>query len=220
MGYSTDFEGTLSFSRSLTEAETAYINKFANTRRMRRHTPTLWEIDYGQNGKVNPKDKSDVYGIEGEFYVGGKGFMGQDRDESIMDYNTPPATQPSLWAQWIINEDGELEWDGGEKFYSYIEWLKYYIDNFFEPWGVVANGEIKWQGEGTGDIGLIVVKNNLVSVFEGVHKTTQKIENDESILSLLKQLDDYAKSVDGYSLGLPIHGNYTQDLINIVKNNK
>lgn len=36
---------------------------------------------------------------------------------------------PGIWCQWIINSNGRLLWNGGEKFHHYIEWLQYLIDN-------------------------------------------------------------------------------------------
>ena len=103
---------------------------------------------------------------EGEFFVRDDGFCGQNRDESILDYNVPPSTQPGLWCQWVINGN-ELEWDGGEKFYNYVEWLEYLIENFFKPWGVTINGEVEWSGESRSDIGKIVVTDNKVQALEG-----------------------------------------------------
>lgn len=32
---------------------------------------------------------------------------------------------PGIWCQWIINDDGCLCWNSGEKFYNYVEWLEY-----------------------------------------------------------------------------------------------
>jgi len=55
-------------------------------------------------------------------------------------------------------------WDGGEKFYNYVEWLKYLINHFFEKWGVKLNGEVYWKGEDGEDMGKIVVKDNWVIV--------------------------------------------------------
>ena len=155
MGYTTDFSGSLSLSRQLTDVEKNYINKLQETRRMKRDVKKLMEKFNGEHGHPTPKsDKpEDIYGVDGEYFVGGGGFAGQDRDDSIIDYNTPPGQfgsiadvdrysinykriingecQPSLWLQWEITNENTLEWDGGEKFYSYVEWLKYHIKHFF-----------------------------------------------------------------------------------------
>ena len=85
-------------------------------------------------------------GIDGEYFVGGGGCAGQKHDRSIIDYNRPPRTQPGLWCQWVVTktQDGTdvIAWDGGEKFYDYVEWLCYLIEHFFKPWGIYA----QWNG--------------------------------------------------------------------------
>lgn len=188
MGYTTDFEGGFEFSRPLTSDEKNYITKFNNTRRMKRNVEKLYELFKGEHG--NPfLPKEETYGNDGEYFVGGNGFAGQDKDDSIVDYNTPPGQldflttnynerwtqndlrtregkcQPGLWCQWTTDENGtHLMWDGGEKFYNYVEWLKYLINHFFEKWGVKLNGEVYWKGEDGEDMGKIVVKDNWVTV--------------------------------------------------------
>lgn len=155
MGYTTDFYGTLELNRQLTVDEKNYLNKFSDTRRMARN------ID-------------EKYGVEGEFYIDGSGVLGQDRDDDVIDYNRPPKPQPGLWCQWVPTGGGRgIEWDGGEKFYNYVEWLEYLIDKVF-PWilkegdePLVLNGEIEWYGEDREDVGKIVVKDNKVITQEG-----------------------------------------------------
>lgn len=150
MGYSTDFEGKLKFNKQLSVDDLNFLKKLANTRRMKRN--------------VGPE-----YGIDGEFYVDGGGMMGQDREDNIVDYNEPPQTQPSLWLDWEPTEDGwYLEWNGTEKFYSYIEWLEYLIEKILKPKGYSLDGEITWQGEEPSDIGKIIVDNNIITVKRGV----------------------------------------------------
>lgn len=73
---------------------------------------------------------------------------------------------PGYYCQWTSNESGTaLEWDGGEKFYSYVEWLNYLIKHFFEPWGIKLNGQIEWRGEEWEDNGLITVTDSKVDVY-------------------------------------------------------
>ncbi len=119
------------------------------------------------DGAKDTRTAEEIYGIEGEFFTRDDGDMGQEGDDSIIEYNYPPSTQPSLWCQWIINSDNELEWDGGEKFYYYTEWLKYLINNFFSKWDVILNGEITWVGEDFDDLGKIIVEDNEVTVKNG-----------------------------------------------------
>ena len=73
---------------------------------------------------------------------------------------------PGIWCQWIIADDDKLEWDGGEKFYNYVEWLEYLIKNYFNVWDVKLNGTIKWQGESMDDRGKIIVENNNIKVVD------------------------------------------------------
>jgi hypothetical protein len=110
-------------------------------------------------------------GTDGEYFVGNDTAFGQGDDESVVDHNQPPRTQPGLWCQWVPTKDGlGIEWDGGEKFYDYTEWLKYIIANFLELWGHTLSGSVIWQGEQTGDVGTIVVEDNVVKVLKGVQK--------------------------------------------------
>jgi hypothetical protein len=146
MGYTTDFNGAFKVTPKLNDKDSEYLTKFARSRRMKRNLPP-------------------EFGVEGEFYVGAAddGNYGQDHDKSVVDYNSPPSTQPSLWCQWVPTEDGTaIEWDGGEKFYSYVEWIEYLIEKILKPRGYTLNGKVDWQGESSSDVGRIVIKNNVV----------------------------------------------------------
>jgi hypothetical protein len=137
----------------------AYLKQFAHTRRMRRDAKKLKEF---------PDPLREAAGLpvgkEGAYFVGGTGFAGQDRDDSILEYNKPPKGQPSLWCQWTPNKLGTaIVWDQGEKFYDYVEWLRYLIEHFLAPWEYTLNGEIHWEGEDERDLGTIVVKDNEVT---------------------------------------------------------
>jgi hypothetical protein len=183
MGYSTDFYGSLSFNKPVAPWLVAYINKFSNTRRMKRDPEKIKEQfpNWGElcfNGEL---------GEEGEYFIGGTGSFGQGVDTSVLDHNSPAKTQPGLWCQWIVNEkENCLEWDGGEKFYNYEEWLDYLIDNFFEPLGYVLNGDIQWQGEDDDDCGTIHVEDNIISTEMGMHVYSM---NDISTDDMIKELE-------------------------------
>ena len=148
MGYTTEFSGQVTISPPLSQEEIDYLRKFNRTRRMSRQ--------------------------EGPYYVEGGGFMGQDRDDGIINYNSPPAGQPSLWCQWTPTEDGTaIEWDGGEKFYDSPEWMKYLIDHFVGPRpraqhlmpflkGHSLDGVIEAQGEESSDRWRLIVRDSKV----------------------------------------------------------
>lgn len=75
---------------------------------------------------------------------------------------------PSYYCQWMPNSDGTaIEWNGGEKFYNYVEWIQYLIEHFLAPWGYVLNGTVEWDGEDRGDLGKIEITNNTVKVLTG-----------------------------------------------------
>ena len=200
MGYCTDFTGRLSLSKPLSKTKMNYINLLSSTRRMKRDVNKLMELYGGKHGYPHRRstDPVKIYGIDGEYFAKEDGDYGQDRDSSILDYNTPAGQlgydkdvdftarwnenqkrkaegigQPGLWCQWeIIEENGVqyLQWDGGEKFYNYVEWLKYLDKHFFKPWKITLNGEIQWQGEEIGDIGKIVAENGEIKVYEADFK--------------------------------------------------
>jgi hypothetical protein len=102
-------------------------------------------------------------GKDGEYYVGSYSHRAWPTGRDVLDYNAPPSSQPSLWCQWIPSAlGGAIVWDGAEKFYEYVPWLKYLIDRFLKPWGYTVNGEMEWQGESSDDRGIIVVQDNRV----------------------------------------------------------
>ena len=200
MGYTTDFTGSLKLSGNLTIEQFEYINNLNDTRRMKRNVDVLMELHKGKFGlpgtNTNDNTPNEIYGLEGEYFVGGGGYGGQDRDDSILDYNQAPGhlsydfdnftegftennrrikeglCQPGLWLGWRlqkIDDEVILVWDGGEKFYHYVEWLQYLITHFFDKWGVKLNGVIEWVGEDSEDRGRIRVEDSVIHVgyFEG-----------------------------------------------------
>ena len=159
-----------------------YIDKFNRTRRMRRDNEKIKELF--------PNWKELCFegnlGEDGEYFVGGLGFYGQDSDGSVLNHNCSARTQPGLWCHWVIGGDNdELMWDESEKFYDYIEWLEYMIDNFFAPLGYILNGDILWEGEESDDVGVIRVTDNVVDVEYGVHAYSMSdIDTDVMIKEL------------------------------------
>ena len=81
-----------------------------------------------------------------------------------MVYNNSADSHPGLWCKWIIGEDRQsIKWNGAEKFYDYVEWLQYIIDNFLVPNGYTVNGSVNYQGEDFEDQGTVIVKDNHVT---------------------------------------------------------
>lgn len=160
MGYTTEFEGSFLLDKRLKKSHLKYLQKFSETRRMKRDARKLKSVP----DLVREAVKLPI-GKHGAFFVGGKGMAGQEHDLSIIDYNIPPNGQPSLWCNWIPDENGKsIVWNEGDAFYCYIEWLQYLIDNFLLPWGYKLNGNVNWQGNDPIDKGAILVKENLIDV--------------------------------------------------------
>ena len=87
---------------------------------------------------------------------------------------------PGIWCQWIINSNGRLLWNGGEKFYYYVEWLQYLIDEYFKPQGYELNGKVNYRGERLEDMGVIYIKGNNVKQICGRYD----VNENEVILSV------------------------------------
>ena len=180
MGYTTDFTGKFNLDKPLSKEHLAYLLRFSYTRRIKRNaTKTEKRLDPLRIAVGLP------VGDEGAYFVNEEGDCGQGKTgygakiPDVVDYNAPPQGQPGLWCQWVPGnkygeplglkniEESEAEattivWDEGEKFYYYVEWLHYLIENFLGPWGYVLNGNVVWQGEEADDRGRIVVDLNIV----------------------------------------------------------
>jgi hypothetical protein len=157
MGYTTYFEGSFEVRNkcgekvSLNGETKSFLIKLAKTRRMARDI--------------------SGYGEEGEFFLDGEGYMGQDKEPNVINYNAPPKTQPSLWCQWVPTEDGRaIVWNGGEKFYEYEDWIKYIHDKILFPRGYILHGTVSWQGEEPEDFGKIVYDMGLIEIYGGVRE--------------------------------------------------
>ncbi len=150
MGYTTMFCGQVVVGPPLSAEEVVYLNKFAETRRMRC--------------------------LQGPYYVDRGGLGGQSRGDDVLDHNCPPEGQPGLWCHWVPIEDGSaIKWDGGEKFYNAATWMKYLIDHFIGdtplgrtelPFlsGHICNGNLSAHGEDPDDRWKLIVENNQVFV--------------------------------------------------------
>lgn len=161
MGYTTDFTGSFKVSPPITDENILQRLKILNeTRRIIRDSNKI-----AQKLNISLDECIAKYGIDGEFYSSDANIFSFKSDETIINYNLPPITQPGLWCKWKYNiNENTVEWDGNEKFYDYVEWLEYLIEKVFEPNGYKLNGVVKWIGECDDDYGKIKVNNNFISV--------------------------------------------------------
>jgi len=195
MGYTANFEGCVRLDKPLTVPQFSFLKAFSESRRMQR--------DAKKVEKLTDKLREAVglpVGIEGGYYVAG-GLHGTTGQEGIKDHNKPPKGQPGLWCQWVPTSDGcGIQWDGGEKFYDYVAWMKYIIEHFLKPWGITANGLIRWYGEERSDVGTIVVKDNEVTTTHALlnddAKSVQKTYSGDQVLAMLAQVEGHV-SVSG-----------------------
>ena len=86
--------------------------------------------------------------------------------EELADSRHDYEDMPSIWCQWVVGADWQsIKWNGGEKFYGYIGWIKYINRNFLLPKGIKMDGEVAFQGERAKDGGRIVAKDGKIDVF-------------------------------------------------------
>lgn len=152
MGYNTYFAGELEVTPPLNEHESSYLYDFAEL----RHTST-------QHGPLDVKP-----GV----FPGG---------------SDPQGGKPEIWCHWVCDEDDKLVWDEEEKTYGHDSWIIWLIEHLFSAQARgfvnahlsedqrlahftcdhVINGEVNAEGEDSGDLWRILVKNNDVEVQQG-----------------------------------------------------
>lgn len=110
MGYTTDFVGNLTITPGLNAYEVEYLDAFGMSRRCVR-SGGPYEIP------GNPRAESS-------------------EDFPRDDYNQVAPGQPNLWCDWEVCWEGDcLAWNGTEKSYSMVPWLRYLISHFLKPGG-------------------------------------------------------------------------------------
>lgn len=90
--------------------------------------------------------------------------------EGLVNYSTQSdevdkysTDHPDSYNQWEPLSDGTgLCWNLGEKFYDYVEWMQWLINEYLVPRGIHTNGTIRYQGEEIGDVGRIEVEDDIV----------------------------------------------------------
>ena len=169
MGYTTKFKGRFALDKPLAPEHAEYLHKFNHTRRMKR-------ADYDAATRPDPIREAaglPLGGPDAPYFVGGIGDFGQGTDKSVREHNSPPAGQPGLWCQWQPTPDGTgIQWDRGEKFYHYVEWLQYIMDHFLIPWGYTLSGSVTWQGEERSDRGVLTVLDGVATAVTATPRPT------------------------------------------------
>lgn len=155
MSYQTQFSGAVTAMPAFTPSQVAYLTAFASTRRYCRDETGVAAL---------PDPLREAVGLpvgkNGCHFVAGTGYFGQDRDATVVDQ---PSGMPGAWCNWEPSEDGSaIRWNGNSNFNSPVEWMRFVIEHFCKPWGVVLEGEIAMVGEDEYDRATIVVRNNVV----------------------------------------------------------
>lgn len=106
--------GHVDITPALNEAEVSYLDAFRRSRRF--HRPG------------------------GPYEVPANPYADDEPGGALEAYNRPAPGQPQLWCQWQLCWSGCcLAFDGSEKFYEPVRWMRYLIDHFLRP-GAQATG--------------------------------------------------------------------------------
>lgn len=209
MGYTTYFDGKITTKQTISDEIRNYLERFMVIRHMKRDNQKIREVypdwkEHCLNGKLGidgeffatPELLPEEYAVK-SFFGGMKNWkgedapegylfnpVGQDSDVSVTDKNTPGGSCPGLWCQWRL-DGSDIVWDGGEKFYNYVEWLDWLIRFVFDPANIKFNGRIYWQGEEINDYGIIDVEDNKIDItyqYAGIREEDEEyieIEEEE-----------------------------------------
>lgn len=88
-------------------------------------------------------------------------------------------SMPASYNQWELTRDRQhLQWDGGEKFYHYVEWLQWLMDHVLTPAGVTVSGTVDYSGEAVTDVGTLTIVDGVVV------KQTKAVSNTQDLAEL------------------------------------
>jgi len=117
MGYTTDFVGWVQIDPPLNEHETEYLRAFSRTRR--------WDRPGGKYVVLPHPLAEDEPTLD-------------DRSDA---HNRPAHGEPGPWCPWLPSTDGRvLAFDGREKAYDAVAWLRYLIRAFLAPGAEASAG--------------------------------------------------------------------------------
>jgi hypothetical protein len=161
--YSID--GQFEIDKPLLSRHKNYLSKFLHLKRYKRNIKIL------KQRKDPVREEANLpLGEDGEFYVAGNVVDDSVWDKSILDYGNHPITQPSSWCLWSVRNN-KLAWNEcSDDFGTHADWLKYLVKNFFDPWGYMLNGQVKWRNEDKflekSSAGKIKIINNQIEVID------------------------------------------------------
>ena len=145
------------------------------------------------------------YGMDGQYYFDSNDFHNYGQSDrkyktfyqgKPLGYNRCGRTQPSLWLQWQFDEKTQtIAWDGQEKFYHYIEWLIYIINNLLHSNGYIIFGKVEWEGEYCGDKGMIIIENDGLNnvIIKNTDNNNDNKENPRRSDETTRKLEDLSK---------------------------
>lgn len=153
------FYSDLIVAPSLRPEHRAFLSAFCETRRARVRPAADALEDRIREAACLP------LGPEGAFCVLPEAVLSSH--QMYEDYNEPPHSQPGLWCpiRPVCSERGLWDTLGIDPRDDVIEnvpeWAAYLAGELIGPWGYVLNGQIAWQGEEFGDLGRVLVTDNV-----------------------------------------------------------
>lgn len=131
MGYTTEFKGSFQLKK---------FDKKSKKFHLAPATPALVEA-FEQLAKRHSQP--------GKWRAGSVVVMGRNYGQA-----------PSLYCQWTLSRNlAAVEWDGGEKFYEWKEWLRVVLQ-VCAAHGFIFEGKVKYRGEDFEDAGIFEVARN------------------------------------------------------------
>jgi hypothetical protein len=199
MGYNTTFRGSFLLNKILRPEHKAYLRRFSEMQhvaldeeRLKNYPDPLREVvglPIGKNGMyftglIDPDEGGNSLLL---YSLSFDKMEALDNMEAIMQSLLEHARGfPSARCQWVptYNSWG-IEWDQGDKFYGYVEWLRFLIEHFLLPWGYELSGTVSYEGE-QGEHGRIIVTNNEVSVVIDGDSTKPRSEESPEVSTVIK----------------------------------
>ncbi len=75
----------------------------------------------------------------------------------------PSNVGPSDHCGWTCTYN-YLLWDESDGFQTFLPWLSYLIQMYFDKWNIALNGSIQWTSYEEGDCGVLSVRDSTIYV--------------------------------------------------------